>query len=160
MTAATGCSGGSLGSAAAANAMLLSPAPCGGSVSAAGTTPAGAFEGTLVSALYDGCGDAVEVLIGDASRGLVFTVSAPYHRTNDTIVPGDLAAMGELDRRQPPAVVARPVGTLTVIAADFLPIDAPLAGQIQGTFQFTQDGFALSGTFSSPYCRHLTLCGD
>jgi hypothetical protein len=161
-TAAGGCSGGSLTNADGSSTVSLSPAPCGGTVAATGTTPAGSFDGTLLSTIYDGCMNGVGVWIGDASSGLVFTVWAPFRTTDGgaPIVPGDAAARGELDRSQPPAVIARTSGTMTVTAADFLPSDATLGGQVNGSFQFSQDGFALSGTFSSPYCRHLTLCSD
>jgi hypothetical protein len=160
--AAAGCSSGGSKTTHDGSSVTLSPAPCGGTVTAVGTTPVGSFAGTLVSAMYDGCSNGVTVLIGDESNGLLFTVSAPYQTTDGgaPIVPGDAAARGELDRADPPAVLARTSGMVAVTAADFLAADATLSGQVSGTFVFSQDGFALSGTFASPYCRHMTLCGD
>lgn len=158
--AAAGCSGGSKDKSD--GSVSLSPPPCGGTVTATGTTPAGAFDGTLMSTMYDGCTNGVGVWIGDATHGLLFTFSAPYQTTDGgaPVVPGDATARGELDSAQPPAVLARTSGTVSVTAADFLAGDAGLSGQVTGSFQFSQDGFALSGTFSSPYCRHMTLCSD
>ena len=160
--AAAGCSGGGSKTNGDGSAVMLSPAPCGGTVTASGTTPAGAFDGTLVTAMYDGCSNGVAIWIGDAANGLVFNFSAAYQTTDGgaPIVAGDAAARGELDRANPPAVLARTSGTVDVIAADFLPAEATLSGQVSGTFVFSQDGFALSGTFASPYCRHMTLCSD
>jgi hypothetical protein len=159
---AAGCSSGGSKNQSDGPTVTLSPAPCGGTVTATGTTPAGAFEGTLMSTMYDGCSNGVGVWIGDTTNGLLFTFSAPYQTTDGgaPIVPGDATARGELDRVQPPTVLARTSGTVSVTAADFLPGDAALGGQVSGSFQFSQDGFALSGTFSSPYCRRMTLCGD
>jgi hypothetical protein len=160
--AAGGCNGGGSKTNSDGSAVMLSPAPCGGTVTAIGTTPAGAFDGTLVTAMYDGCSNGVAIWIGDAANGLIFNFSAPYQTTDGgaPIVPGDAAARGELDRANPPSVVARTSGLVDVITADILPGDAALSGQVSGTFVFAQDGFDLSGTFASPYCRHMTLCGD
>jgi hypothetical protein len=159
---AAGCSSGGSQNKNDGSTVMLSPAPCGGTVTATGTTPAGSFAGTLVSAMYDDCSNGVAVFIGDNAGGLIFTFSAPYQTTDGgaPIIPGDAAAHGELDSVQPPTVLARTSGTVNVTAADYLPTDAGLSGQVSGSFQFSQDGFGLSGTFSSPYCRHMTLCSD
>lgn len=161
-TVAVGCGGGGSKTTTDGSTVTLSPAPCGGTVTASGMTPAGAFEGTLVTAMYDGCSNGVAIWIGDVASGLVFNFSAPYQTTDGgaPIVPAETEARGELDRADPPAVLARTTGLVDVVTADFLPADATLSGQVNGTFVFPQDGFLLSGTFASPYCRHMTLCSD
>jgi hypothetical protein len=156
----SGCSKKSGGPTDAGNDGVSPPQGCGGTITASGTTPSGPFTAESVSVVYD-CGNRIVVSAGDAAHGLVIVASAALSLADGgmQVVAGDLAATGELDSLGSSAVLARTSGTLTVTAADYLAADAGVGGQATGSFSFMQDGFSLTGQFSSPYCRHVVLCG-
>ena len=133
--------------------------PCGGSVTATGTTPEGTFTGTMVSSRYGAC-DSVLVTIGDPTDQLSLSFSVQLHTADGgTVATGTETVIVDLHDNQ-----GRTTSTLTtettsaddVYARESLDGGAPDGGpqgQIAGTFKLSQDGFSIEGTFSTPYCQ-------
>jgi hypothetical protein len=143
--------------------------PCGGSVEATGATPAGTFNATMVSARFGAC-DSVLVTIGDQTEQLSLSFSVALHTADGgTVATGTQTVIADLHDNR-----GRTTSTLTSEttsaddvyareAVDAGPLDGGIQGQIAGTFKLSQDGFAIAGAFSTPYCQlNLlpTLCTD
>ena len=142
---------------------------CGGSVTATGTTPAGTFQASEVSARYGAC-DAVLVTIGDQLDQLSLSFSIALHIADGgTVAAGTETVIANLqdNRGHTTSTFTTEMTSADDVyareAVDAGLLDGGIQGRITGNFTLSQDGFAITGTFSTPYCQ-LTLlpqlCAD
>jgi len=141
---------------------------CGGTVSATGATPWGAFAASDIHvALSSTCGAAgverylgyLEIAYGGAGDFVRLTLPPP----------GDGGAAGLLGSHAVSVTIVAPsvcVTTTTSGVVDVTAGDDPAtafaaqSGTVTGTFQLGNDGFSVSGSFASPYCRFYDCPGS
>jgi hypothetical protein len=129
---------------------------CGGTVSSTGTTPLGAFGATDVSLEVGFICRSVSVLLTDKAAGTYVVFS---------LVPSsDGGAFSFLGQHRRDATASRiqggpvfPTKAMVDVTVSDDPFtgsapDAHPTGRLEATFTLSQDGFALTGSFSSPYC--------
>jgi len=130
---------------------------CGGTATATGTSPVGAFSAGLVGVSYH-CGNVV-VEVTDASGfarlALVFPFSAGAIGERNAAVTFNGPPRGD--------VLVQATGQVTIAAiSDPSPTsDAGSSawGMVEGTFSITSDCLSITGSFASPYCAYDSLCG-
>lgn len=139
-----------------------------GTVQAAGTTPTGAFAASRITAqtngnLTAGCPDftaRITVYDDNATTSLTFAITVARVQSDSGVVTGPSSpAFSYVSNGN----TIRTSGTVNVIAADAPPgvvldASAPI-GHVEGTFSLSQDGFSLSGAFSTTYCMLSTCFG-
>lgn len=131
-------------------------ASCGGAVGSAGTTPLGSFGATDVSLEVVFICRAVTVVITDKSSGTYLVFS---------LVPssdgGSFSFLGQQRRDATVSSIQGGPVFPTKVMVDVTVSDDPFTGSVadahptgrlEATFTLSQDGFALTGSFSSPYC--------
>ena len=136
--------------------------PCGGTVEATGTTPAGTFTASTIWAQYYPCGIDVSFSIRDAG-GLSLQLRSRVRLADggaDLAMETD-TANATLTAPAPSPSTWMTSGTVTIASGNNpgrYDYDAGTRPGITGTFALTDDGFSLSGSFSTPYCW-LDVCG-
>jgi hypothetical protein len=172
---AIGCSGKSQ----PADAAVDHPgANCGGTVDVTGTSPEGPFTATAVYAQVSinssSCRQGFEFFVGDAATGSAFEFQlrvdsadggapVPLGKTSATVLfSGRYSTDAGLFQ-------ATTGATIDITAADSPPFARceqaqgdPIklgTGNIAMTIMMTQDGFAMTGTLSTPFCSCST-CPD
>jgi hypothetical protein len=146
-------------------------ATCGGSVTMIGATPLGAFAATAArseiavdSAI---CKAGINIRIADDVAGLILelTIAAWPVDGGHTLVLGERTVPALLFRiRNGPATTSMTtIAAMDLTAADagalsicgehlYDPSSASLTGALSATIALSQDGFALTGTVTLPYC--------
>jgi hypothetical protein len=136
---------------------VLLQAPCGGTVSLRGTTPNGPFNGDVVS-LYGFYGQypGVGASIADSQTGLGidWTYDWPVGDAGAVLTPESAPVNGKflIDHGTSELSAAGRVD-ITSATNPASVADAGVGGAFAATMTFSQTGFALSGSLSSPYCR-------
>ena len=134
---------------------------CGGTVTATGTTLAGAFAAASVEVDYH-CG-TVTIAFSDAAGDLRLTLSFPFHAE-----AGAAGALGErratvLLERAPGDLLVDTTGSITLTAisdpAPTLDAGPPGSAMVAGSFSVDAGCLTISGSFSSPWCATDSLCG-
>jgi hypothetical protein len=129
---------------------------CGGVVSATGSTPAGAFAADAVGATVNPCAGFISVALADDAHIASVVLGIPYPVPDaGTEVPlGDVSVTATLVSDAFLPSEPSTAGTVDVTAADYPEVagDAGPPGHIAGSFTLAQDGFSLTGTFSTSYC--------
>ena len=174
-TIAIGCGGKSPPSDAAVD---HPGANCGGTVDVSGTSPEGPFTATSVYAQVSinssSCRQGFEFFVGDAAAGSAFE----FQLRVDTVDGGAPVPMGKTSatvlfsgRSNTDAGLfqATTGATIDITAADSPPFAQceqaqgdPIklgTGNIAMTIMMTEDGFAMTGTLSTPFCSCST-CQD
>ena len=153
-------------------------ANCGGTVDVTGTSPDGPFTATSVYAQVSinssSCRQGLEFFVGDAATGSAFE----FQLRVDTVDGGAPVPLGKTSatvlfsgRYSTDAGLfqATTGATIDITAADSPPFARceqaqgdPIklgTGNIAMTIMMTQDGFAMTGTLSTPFCSCST-CPD
>lgn len=172
---AAGCGGNSHPSDAAAD---RPGANCGGTIDVSGSSPDGPFAATSVYAQVSinssSCRQGFEFFVGDAATGSAFEFQlrvdsadggapVPLGKTSATVLfSGRYSTDAGLFQ-------ATTGATIDITAADSPPFARceqaqgdPIklgTGDIAMTIMMTQDGFAMTGTLSTPFCSCST-CPD
>ena len=160
--ASSGSGAGGAGDASAPPVTVFSRPPCGGTVDATGTTPDGPFVAASIWARYDFCtgGDLYAVLRDASDRPLQLVSRLPPPPDGGTeIVPQTVAVAATLVPADGSAATTT-TGKLTIVSANVPWTADGAAGGLTATFDLTNDGFSLAGSFSSPYCWVDDLCSD
>ena len=153
-------------------------ANCGGTVDVTGTSPDGPFTATSVYAQVSinssSCRQGLEFFVGDAATGSAFQ----FQLRVDTVDGGAPVPLGKTSatvlfsgRYSTDAGLfqATTGATIDITSADPPPfarceqaLGDPInlgTGNIAMTIMMTQDGFAMTGTLSTPFCS-CTACPD
>ena len=134
---------------------------CGGTATASGTSPLGAFSAGTVRVTYH-CG-AIFLAMSDATGYARLTFTFPY-----AAEAGAAGALGERSAgvtfngppRGDPLVQTMGAVTIAAISDPFPQPDAGAWwGLVEGTFVVESECLSITGSFSSPYCSYDNLCG-
>jgi len=139
---------------------------CGGTVTTTGSTPLGAFDATDVNVQVIFTCNSIDVRISDVAiaRQLSFSLhpaaaAAAADAGADSIL-GSQTSNAALTSFQTGGSLLATTAVVTVQAVGDpfggTPANPGPSGTLQATFTLDQDGFALSGSFSSPYCSTIT----
>ena len=127
---------------------------CGGTVTAIGNAPAGRFGGTDVHLRVVFVCRRVDVTITDLGTGAVLAFSM-----RPSVDGGALSLVGSQTVTATYVAggssITTPAAVNVTVADDPFgagPTDAAPAGHMEASFTLSQDGFSISGSFSSPYC--------
>ena len=130
---------------------------CGGTVDATGSTPLGAFRAEVVRVTYFRCGPSATVSMESTDKQvLALGATLPFGDGGPSIAPGPISTIATLSA-PPSHSILRTTGTLTVDAADVPGVGGGTPG-MTGTFALSNDGFSMTGMFSTPYCW-VDVCG-
>jgi hypothetical protein len=136
---------------------------CGGTVTGSGTSPTGAFSAGSVYAVVVACSSEVEIFVYDAAGYARLTFTFSYTSDAGTVDPSGLqAANAYFDGPPRGARLVTSAGSVDVTTATdpAAGVDAGVAwGMIGGTFSAPNDGLAISGSFSTPYCLYSAGVG-
>ncbi|HEY7370742.1 MAG TPA: hypothetical protein VIF57_01095 [Polyangia bacterium] len=160
--ASSGSGAGGAGDAAASTVSTPDRPPCGGTVETTGTTPAGPFTASTVWAEYYPCGIDITLWIHDGSAfALQLVARVQLADGGANLETEAVAAKAKLFALAPSTGDWTTSGTLTITSANNpynYDYDAGTRPGIAGTFALSDDGFSLSGSFSTPYCA-FSICG-
>jgi hypothetical protein len=137
---------------------------CGGTATATGTSPLGAFAAAAIGVSYH-CG-TIYLELPDETGYARLTLSFPYAGG----IPGERTATVTFQGPPRGDVLVQTTGsiTITAISAPFPGFDAgvppsdagaALSGMIEGTFSVGSSCLSISGSFASHYCSYDSLCG-
>jgi hypothetical protein len=132
---------------------------CGGTVDASGTTPSGAFDGTDVHLRVVFVCRRVDVTITDLTTGGVLAFSVrPSSDGGVLSLVGQQTVTAAFAARGSTATTTMATVNVTMADDPFTGgnANAQPTGHMEGTFTLAQDGFSVSGSFSSPYCMNYT----
>jgi hypothetical protein len=136
----------------------LLPAPsCGGTATVIGSTPAGPFHGDLVTVrAFYGAETGLAIYVADDVAGTAI------YETISWLAPGSGPALPAMQfpvtaffvSNDPSGASATVAGTVDVTAAanPGVVADGGVAGSVEAMLTYSQTGFDLSGSISSPYC--------
>jgi len=130
---------------------------CGGTVDAKGGTPSGAFGGTDVHLRVVFVCRRIDVTVTDLTTGDVLAFSL-----RPSVDGGVLSLVGQQVVTAAFAAGGTTLTTTTTVNVTMADdpfagnANAPPTGHMEGTFTLAQDGFSISGSFSSPYCMNYT----
>jgi hypothetical protein len=160
--AASGSGTGGTGDAAVSIVSTPDRPPCAGSVETTGTTPADPFAASTIWAEYYPCGIDVTLWIHDAGAfALQLVARVQVADGGADLEPGAVTAKARLFALAPSSGDWSTSATLTITSANNpygYDYDAGTRPAMAGTFALTDDGFSLSGSFSTPYCA-FSICG-
>lgn len=160
--AASGSGSGGAGDAAGPIVTAPERPPCGGTVEATGTTPAGTFTASTIWAKYYPCGVDITLVVRDTG-GLSLQLVSRVQLADggaDLVVQTDMAKV-KLSAPAPSSSTWTTSGAITISSGNnpgLYDYDAGTRPGVAGTFTLNTDGFSLSGSFSTPYCW-LDFCG-
>jgi hypothetical protein len=172
---AVGCGGKSQASDAAVDHPGGS---CGGTIDVSGTSPEGPFTATSVYAQVSidssTCRQGLAFIVGDAATGSAFIFEMRVDTVDGgaPVPPGNTSATVAFSGRSnndAGLFQATTTAIVDVTAADSPPfatceqaLGDPIrlgTGNVAVTITMTQDGFAMSGTLSTPFCS-CNACPD
>jgi hypothetical protein len=172
---AVGCGGKSQPSDAGAG---HPGASCGGTINVSGTSPEGPFTATSVfvqvSIYSSTCNQGLEFIVGDAATGsaFIFQLRVDSADGGAPIRLGKTSATTQFSGRSnndAGLFQATTTAMVDITAADSPPfatceqaVGDPIdlgTGNVALTLMMTQDGFAMTGTLSTPFCSCST-CPD
>jgi hypothetical protein len=137
---------------------------CGGTSQVTGDTPGGLFSSDTAYAFVDEATcyrpGSIGVQISNAAYTLTlaFSIDLQTGASSDSLLGPNTVTASVSMPTLPQHGYATTQGTvILVVAADPLAAianpDGAVTGMVSGTVSFMQDGFSLSGSFQSPYCR-------
>lgn len=133
--------------------------PCGGSVQGSGAVPTGTFSATEIEAHLgsQGSPQRLTLFINDATVDATIVLQMPLLQDGGSeIFFGDHEATARF-YSLPTCTMISTTGRIGITSGDDPDTAFGMAsGTVAGTFSLSADGFSVTGSFQTPYCRFVS----